>query len=284
MGSIVKPHHWTILFSAAVLIFGFAAFMPPALAASIADTKHNLGSTGTGINHATNTAEICLFCHMPVEVDSTGAPLPPLWNKLLPTNTVYSTYASLQSGSISGTIGKPGGNSLECLSCHDGAQAMDNVINFPGLGVDPTGGGAAGRGFTWVGNRQANGKLINVNGSLAVLGTDLRDDHPIGIEYCGGPRGGAIGTCKDSYYVRRTAGMGGNMATARWWVDPPDGINGVREATDMPLYAAAPDRTTGIGPQVECGSCHDPHSTNALFLRRIAGNRNSITCLSCHVK
>lgn len=285
MGLFAKHSHWAGFFSAAATIFWFAVSTQPALAAGIADTKHNLGSTGTGSNHTTNTTETCLFCHMPVEADGTGAPLPPLWNKLLPTNTVYTTYASRQSSSISGIIGKPGANSLKCLSCHDGAQAMDNMINAPGSSViDPTGGGAAGRGYPWVGNRQVNGKLINVNGSLVVLGPDLRCDHPIGIEYCGGPKDGVIGTCKNPYFVLPTAGNVGNMTTGPWWVDTPDGINGVREVTDMPLYAAASDRTAGIGPQVECGSCHDPHSTNGPFLRRRAGNKSSITCLSCHIK
>ena len=35
-----------------------------------------------------------------------------------------------------------GSVSLACLSCHDGAQAMDNLINAPGSGgYDVTGGG-----------------------------------------------------------------------------------------------------------------------------------------------
>lgn len=281
MGLFVKHNHLTVLLSAAALLSGFAAVMQPALA-GIAETKHNLGSTGTGVNHTTDTTEICVFCHTPHGFDSTGAPL---WNKLLPINTVYTTYASLSSGTMDGIVGKPGAVSLACLSCHDGAQAMDNIINAPGSGgYDPTGGGADGRGFTWVGNHQINGKLINAGGSAAMLGTDLSNDHPIGLDYCGGPKNGVIGTCKDPDFVIPTAGIGGDMATGPWWVDTADGTNGVRQKTDLILYAAKSDRTTGIGPQVECGSCHDPHSNNGLFLRRLAGNTNSTTCLSCHVK
>lgn len=281
MRLFVKHNHLTGLFSAVVLILGFAVFMQPALA-SIADTKHNLGSTGTGVNHTLDTVEICVFCHTPHGFDSTGAPL---WNKLLPTNTIYTTYASLQSGTIDGIVGKPGAVSLACLSCHDGAQAMDNMINAPGSGsYNPTGGGAAGLGLNWVGSHQINGKMINAGGSASMLGTDLKNDHPIGIEYCGGPKGGAIGTCNDSNFVLPTAGAGGNMATGPWWVDTADGTPGARQKTDMLLYTAKPDRTTGIGPQVECGSCHDPHSNNSLFLRRRTGNQNSVTCFSCHTK
>lgn len=281
MGLFIKHNHLTGLLFAAALFFGFAVITQPALA-GIAETKHNLGSTGTGVNHTINTAEICVFCHTPHGFDSTGAPL---WNKLLPTNTIYTTYASINSGTMDGVVGKPGAVSLACLSCHDGAQAMDNIINAPGSGnYDPTGGGAAGIGLTWVGDHQINGKLINTGGSAAMLGTDLSNDHPIGVEYCGGPKAGVIGTCKDPDFVLPTAGIGGNMATGPWWVDTPDGTDGVRQKTDIILYAAKSDRTLGIGPQVECGSCHDPHSNNGLFLRRLAGNTNSTTCLSCHVK
>lgn len=281
MGLFIKRNHLSGLFSAAALAVGFTVLIQSALA-GIAETKHNLGSTGLGPNHVTDTNEICIFCHTPHGVDATGAPL---WNKLLPTNTTYTTYASLNSSTMEGVIGKPGATSLACLSCHDGAQAMDNMINAPGTGnYDPTGGGANGLGLKWVGDHQISGKMINAGGSTSMLGTDLSNDHPVGVEYCGGPKGGVVGTCKDPDFVPPTAGFGGNMATGPWWVDTPDGTDGIRQKTDMILYAATSDRTTGIGPQVECGSCHDPHSSNGLFLRRQAGNTNSTTCLSCHTK
>ena len=278
---LLKHHHWTGLFSIVALLLGIAVITPPALAAGIADTKHNLGSTGKGPNHTLDTTEICVFCHTPHGFDSTGAPL---WNKLLPTSTIYTTYASLNSSTMDGIVGKPGAVSLACLSCHDGAQAMDNMINAPGSGgFDPTGGGAAGRGFTWVGDHQIGGKLINAGGSAAMLSTDLSNDHPIGLDYCGGPKAGVIGTCKDPDFALPNA-PSGQMATGPWWVDTADGTGGVRQKTDIILYAANSNRTTGIGPQVECGSCHDPHSSNGIFLRRQAGNTNSTTCLSCHTK
>jgi len=280
VGLLIKHNHLTGLLSATALVVGFAVSTPPALA-GLAETKHNLGSTGTGTNRTLNTTEICVFCHTPHGVDSTGAPL---WNKLLPTNTSYTTYASLNSSTMDGIVGKPGAISLACLSCHDGAQAMDNIINAPGSGnYDPTGGGAAGIGLTWVGDHQIAGKLINAGGSAAMLSTDLSNDHPIGLDYCGGPKAGVIGTCKNPDFAPPGA-PSGQMATGPWWVDTADGTTGVRQKTDIILYAANSDRTTGIGPQVECGSCHDPHSSNGLFLRRLAGNANSTTCLSCHTK
>ena len=69
--------------------------------ACIANTKHNLSTSGTGAVHvSTGTEEICVFCHTPHGSD-TSAPVP-LWNKQLPT-TSYTTYATLNSSTIDGT-------------------------------------------------------------------------------------------------------------------------------------------------------------------------------------
>jgi predicted CXXCH cytochrome family protein len=35
-------------------------------------------------------------------------------------------------------------------------------------------------------------------------------------------------------------------------------------------------------PFIECSSCHDPHTTNPLFLR--VSNEGSRLCLTCHDK
>lgn len=293
MTTLFKPRHLTGLLSATTLVLGFALAAQPALAATgIATTKHNLGSsTGSNINYVTGpgssgitlNGEICVFCHTPHGSDTSAAA--PLWNKKLPSGTTYTTYASLNSANIDGVIGQPGAISLACLSCHDGAQAMDNMINAPGSGnYLADGGGAAGRGFTWTGADQSSGKMINAGGSISMLGTDLSNDHPVGVQYCGGPdSSGTIGTCKDADFVSLTYAAG-NQTTGPWWVDTPDGTSGTRQKTDMILYPVSTGRGQGAGPQVECASCHDPHSTNGLFLRRVNGNADSRTCLSCHVK
>ena len=114
-------------------------FSGPASAQGIADTRHNLGSgAGPTRNTTTNTAEICVFCHTP-HGGATTAPVP-LWNKRLGAEGVpggggsYTTYDTLQLPSLDGTVAPVGSISLACLSCHDGTQAMDNVINAPGSG------------------------------------------------------------------------------------------------------------------------------------------------------
>lgn len=286
MKTLTKPKHLAALLSAAALVIGIAVTAQPVMA-GIADTKHNLGSTNAiaNANHVTSNevnGEICVFCHTPHGSDTSAAA--PLWNKALPTGTSYTTYGSLSSGTMDGVVGQPGAISLACLSCHDGAQAMDNIINSPGSGgYDATGGGTNGQSYTWTGaSVSAEGKMTSA--TVAMLGTDLSNDHPIGVEYCGG--NGQNGACRDADFIAPTAGSG-TLANGPWWVDTADigaAGDGIRQKTDMILYAAKAARTSGLGPQVECGSCHDPHSTNGLFLRRTGGNQGSKTCLSCHVK
>lgn len=266
------------------LVMGLAA---PANAA-IANTKHNLTATGPGPNKVTaGTDEICVFCHTPHAADI-SAPVP-LWNKALPSGAGYTTYASLNSSTIDGEILTVGSISLACLSCHDGTQAMDNIINAPGSGgYDVTGGGPGGLPYTWTGaNVNAAGVMQNSATTLSMLGTDLRNDHPIGIRYCGGGQTSATptGACVDAdFRAPSTAVINTNRV---WWIDTPGvGTAGTRDKTDMMLYTRT--FAAGSGPSVECASCHDPHvesgtgNAGQTFLR--VANTGSALCLSCHDK
>ncbi|WP_426417184.1 cytochrome c3 family protein [Aestuariirhabdus sp. LZHN29] len=254
----------------ALLVASAASF------AGISTTKHNLGSNGTGDNSYSGTGEICVFCHTPHGAD-TGAPVP-LWNRNLPTGTTYTTYDSLGTSSLDGTIISVGSVSLACLSCHDGGQAMDSIINAPGSGLAGDNTWQAG---TWTGNDRPQG--------IANIGTDLRDDHPIGIQYGGG--GVVQSTCtNDGANCTATLGdadffqprMRVINTQPIWWVST-DGNNATREKTDIQLYtrsdAAAANENE---PFVECASCHDPHTDNTTFLRVV--NTDSAVCLACHDK
>jgi hypothetical protein len=260
------------------LVWGAASFVALLLAVSgtaqaqtgIAATKHNLGSGAgpAGRNQVSDTAEICVFCHTPHGGD-TSAPVP-LWNKRLGTGGTpagggtYITYDTLQTPSLDGTVAPVGSVSMACLSCHDGTQAMDNIINAPG-------------------------RLVS---GPALIGTDLSNDHPIGIQYCGGGLSGSgttvSGACRDSDFVLpQTQVINGNQI---FWVDT--GLPGTKQRTDLPLYQRA---TGGLGPLVECASCHDPHvspgqagpagtgqTAGETFLR--ISNASSAVCTACHVK
>lgn len=231
-------------------------------AQGIDGSPHDL-ATGTGDNN-----EICVYCHTPhgarTDIEA------PLWNK--PSTT--STYTSYDNTTIDGQVLAVGSVSIACLTCHDGTQAMDAVINAPGSGP---GTGSLGSGVGTIGTTPVN--------TLADLGTDLSNDHPIGIQYGGfDPSTGQI----DPDFVNSTNGL--QVATIlgrqRWWVDTEAAPNNNRDKTDMILYTR--DNGGSDQPFVECATCHDPHNgdsataTSVAFLR--ISNTNSDVCLACHVK
>jgi predicted CXXCH cytochrome family protein len=252
--------------------------------AGIKNTKHNLGSTGTGANNMDGTTEICVFCHTPHGSDNAAAV--PLWNRDLGSQT-YKTYAQLGTSTLDGGTAPVGSVSIACLSCHDGSQAMDVMINKPGSGgyTANTGSTLAG---TWTGSNQLNGATITN------IGTDLTNDHPVGIQYAGGTYG-TNSTSDADFVAASTDTINGSPV---WWVDGTTPGGGTRDKTDMQLYTrtvanfsngASPTETfnqTNTGsaaePFVECASCHDPHTENTTFLRIL--NDNSDVCLACHVK
>ena len=217
-----------------------------------------------------------MFCHTP-HGSNTAAPVP-LWNKVLGTPGSYTQYSTLQLPSFDSQEAPVGSVSLACLSCHDGTQAMDVVLNAPGTGGYNVAGSAIGTYTAMTGT------------PIPVLGTDLTNDHPISIQYAAG---GAVVGDADGVF----AGPFGdpdfkpvNKATVNtnpvWWVDSEATPNGTREKTDMILYARN-DLTT-VQPFVECGSCHDPHNSltagagSVEFLR--VSNAGSAVCVACHIK
>ncbi|OFZ66649.1 MAG: hypothetical protein A2V79_05730 [Betaproteobacteria bacterium RBG_16_56_24] len=273
----------------AILAGGAAMLLMSSFAmAAITGSRHDLSTTGA-FNQFTPTAgnsEICVFCHTP-HGSSTDAPVP-LWNRTLHTTTPYLTYAALGTSSLDAATAPVGSVSLACLSCHDGTQAMNEIINSPGSG---TGTG------TWAGTFTAGSAAGAANtlayGTIVNLTTDLRNDHPVGVQY-GGGRGTsgfvsgtnyAAGSTTDTDFKAITAVTG----KALWYIDT-NGTAG-RQNVDLPLYTRA-DTLDYLGvaipgganqPYVECASCHDPHNTaNGTFLRY--SNANSTLCLACHAK
>ncbi|AYH42061.1 cytochrome c3 family protein [Azoarcus sp. DN11] len=264
-----KIFHRSLAAASIALIAGTAS-------AGITNTPHNLTATGPGPNKQSTTQQICVFCHTPHAANT--AVNAPLWNKGLPPTT-YTTYSTANSNTIDGAVLTVGSVSAACLSCHDGTQAMDNLVNAPGSGGLVVGG--SNRNYTWT--TGAN-KITGV----ANLQPDLTNDHPIGIQYCGGGLTGTgttvNGTCNDKdFKLPVTKTINGVQV---FWVDTSV-ANNTREKTDMILYT----RTfTGAqtGPSVECASCHDPHSDKAatgsdVNFMRVTTSGSKI-CLSCHVK
>lgn len=267
----------TGLVSASALALGLAAVATPSLAASITTSKHNLGTAGPGPNNVTTgTAEVCVFCHTP-HASNTTVPAP-LWNKKANTGT-YTLYSSSTAQMNNTSAGTVGSISLACLSCHDGTQAMDNIINAPGSGgYDATGGGAVGLSYTW---NTGAGVTVDADGKLtsgvAMLGTDLSNDHPVGMRYCGATAAVPSGTttnCTESGWVAPY------KVGSTWFIDTTTSTT-VRNKADMTLYIGGP--VTTEGQQVECATCHDVHNPdNGTFLR--ISNANSAVCTACHAK
>ena len=264
---------------AAMLTLGTAS-------AGIASTKHNLSSSGTGINKFSGTEEICVFCHTPHGADASAAV--PLWNRTLAAPSTYTTYNSLGTSSLDGASVQVGSVSIACLSCHDGTQAMNTMINAPGSG---TSGSAAFIAGAWSGANQDGGKIKST--LITNLDQNLKNDHPIGIQYGGGPltssipNSGDYSTFKDpDFNTAKSTSLNGTQV---WWVDT--GTNG-RQKTDLQLYtrtetsydggSTSEIASTSPQPYVECATCHDPHSENVTFLRMV--NTGSALCLACHIK
>lgn len=253
--------------AAAATVAAFGMISSEALA-GISNTKHNLTTTSGNTNRSSGT-EICAFCHTP-HASNTAVSAAPLWNKATPAANSFTVYTTATLDSGSGTAGNPGANSLICLSCHDGSQAMDNMINAPGSGRWTASGGSAG--YTWTG---ATSGIMGA--TVTNLGKDLRNDHPIGIEYCGGGNTvTTVGTCTDADFRTPT-----RISDAQWYVNSNNTAG--KQKDDMMLYPS------GTTVRVECGSCHDPHvepkgasGTQTAFLR--TSQANSGLCLACHVK
>ena len=238
-----------------------------------------------------NTTEMCVFCHTPHGAATNDIPL---WNRSY-AGGVYQAYSALNSVTTQSAFLAVGSSSLACLSCHDGGQAMNVMINTPGSG---TAGTYAG---TWT-TGPVTGQQIGA--SLAFIGLDLRNDHPISIQYGGGPLlATSIPTTDGTSYTAfedpefKSVSSSGTGTAQRWWVNTPiwnaTGGTAARERTDMQLYGRTGAYISGAStvlasinqPYVECGTCHDPHNSRANpgnFLR--TGNGGSAICLACHDK
>lgn len=241
--------------------------------AQISGSKHDLTSGSTGGTKVSGTGpngdpEICVFCHTPHASNSNVSA--PLWNKAI-SPTSLTTYSQTNSSTMDGSV-TTGGVSLACLSCHDGTQSMDVLINVPGSGGLSAGTRAySDAGYTWT---VADAKIAAA--SIANLGADLTNDHPIQVPYCGGGMtlsggSGVLDACKDAdFKVPKTMAVN----TIAYF----DGnSNSKRDKADIQLYSRNSDYF------VECGSCHDPHNTSVgTFLRK--SNAASAVCLTCHNK
>jgi predicted CXXCH cytochrome family protein len=145
------------LLAMAVLVGAPSAF------GGIATTKHNLSVSGPGTIRAATETQICIFCHTPHNANPSGQ----LWNRA-DRGTVYTPYTSTTAAA---KPGQPTRGSLLCLSCHDGLNALGDVLKGGPIAMA--------------------GGVTTVPAGSSRLGTDLRDDHPVSFSYASarvGPR------------------------------------------------------------------------------------------------
>lgn len=267
---------------------------------SIGNTRHNMtqrqlsggGPAGVTMDqYRSDYGEICVYCHTPHGASPVQLPL---WNRTIKATT-YTTYSALGTSTITQPITQPGVNSLSCLSCHDGQTAVDSIINMPGSGryqasqatsqdntflntwTNPSGVGPGAHAGLAAGEclacHSASAGVLGAGATdftVFVIGTDLSNDHPVGVRYP------ATGPGVD---FNATTGTHGSMK----FFD--NNGNSRPDSNEIRVY------DTGGGAEVECASCHDPHGVpsggagslfNASFLR--VTNAGSAVCLACHVK
>jgi predicted CXXCH cytochrome family protein len=187
----------------------------PARGESIIDSKHNLSATGRGDVRAVSETRVCVFCHTP----HVGRDAAPLWNRR-DTTVAYLPY---NSPTLKARPGQPTGASKLCLSCHDGTIALGDLISEE-LTIP------------------MSGDIVMPPGP-GLIGTDLRDDHPISFSY-----------------IEAHAGSGGQLAAPDTW-DPRVKLDAMG--------------------QLQCTSCHDPHDNQwGDFL--VMDNEYSLLCQQCH--
>lgn len=269
---------------------------------TVGNTRHNLSqrqTSGGGPAGATmdsfrnDYGEVCVYCHTPHAANRTVNA--PLWNRTMKAVT-YQTYDLLNSGSLTQPVSQPGMNSVTCLSCHDGQTAVDSIINMPGAGrmlvAQETTENTAFLN-SWTNSRGPDATVhLRLSGteclachsagagfvgagaadfSAFVIGTDLRNDHPVGIRFP--TNAGAGSDFRDP--SRKEARLAYFDTNGNNRADP----------NEIRLY------DTGDGYEVECASCHDPHGVpsggaggpfNPTFLR--VSNAGSAVCLTCHSK
>jgi predicted CXXCH cytochrome family protein len=248
----IKPKKARVL--TAVMVMGIALLWSGwAAGEGITGSKHNLSSTGTNTVKGT-TDEICIYCHTPHHADATlSGQGVPLWNRNIVAGGAV-TYAMYSSPTFDATKDSaPSGVSRACLSCHDGTVGINQLLNRKGSGL---------------GTNPSNATDTKETG-VVLLGTDLRDDHPISMTYS---------TARSPNGSYTTSANNGNGSA-------PGGSNSGFNSTGYILGQGLKlfGGESAALDYVQCASCHDPHNAgNPTFLR--INNTDSALCLTCHRK
>ncbi len=256
---------------------------PVSASEEVANTVHNLSTSGPGPFKSGTVNEVCVFCHTP----HNSRPEAPLWNRQLSGQT-YSEYTS---STLQSVPGQPTGSSLLCLACHDGTVALGALVNPPGPSNDLETTFLTGR---------------------ANIGTDLTNDHPISFTYddalaaadqeLASPagidlplEGGQVQctTCHDPHkgdippFLRKTT-LNGDLCTTchvrsglTWdWNNAAHAVSVATPSGADPWAERKPAWKGATVAENACFNCHTPH--NAATPNRLQKNIEENTCFLCH--
>ena len=272
-------------------VAGLSTLLSVSAYAGIENSKHDLRGTNSALANngvkIANATEICAFCHTPHGSNQNTAA--PLWNRVV---TGVASTTAYTSATLDGTVDLDGSPSLACLSCHDGQQAMNTVINAPSTAA--TTSAASNYNYVSTGTYLAGSSdiLMDSASGVAFLGTDLTNDHPVALPYAGGGITGVASTgiktintiIMDPDFETDNLKVGKIGGATAWWIET--GGNATRSKTDLILYARGDGTNVGY---VECATCHDPHngpsaSAPVQAFLRMSNNDGSQVCLACHNK
>ncbi len=229
----------------------------------IRNTPHDFSQYTWQFDPAGGAAQgqMCVPCHTPHKSNPYGftpvsGSLPPLWNHQLKDGSAYTLSTFAGPGKANLNI-----KSLLCLGCHDGATALDAYGYMDGGGGNP-------------GNAANKMGPNNIN----TIGTDLSDDHPVGVYY---PVSFTNNTSTSWGTLSATTGRSGTRSISEIHTSSTD----TNKMNSVTVY---PTSTTGADGNytVECESCHQVHNnTYGTFLRFANNDPNnpSAMCVTCHV-
>ncbi|MGC2166014.1 MAG: hypothetical protein WA632_08380 [Gallionella sp.] len=157
----------------------------------------------------------------------------------------YPGYGAIPAGYTTGN--GTGSDNVGCLTCH----STTGFVNQASAGAN---------------------NVIDM--STFLIGTDLRNDHPVGIDF---PI--ALANTPGSDWNKPNNVQGSSL-----YFENNDSVNGRMDKAEIRLYDG----------KVECASCHDPHGvpsggpgTNTVFNKTFLRKQNTDTskvCLTCHNK
>ncbi|MDP2783739.1 MAG: cytochrome c3 family protein [Sulfurimicrobium sp.] len=178
----------------AILLLVGMATLPLASLAGILGSRHDLsGNMGSNYSHGivyNDYGQVCVYCHTPHD-SNTGNGGKLLWNKPFSTAS-YTLYSSPTAKLPTSQPTGASSSSALCLSCHDGTIAVDALVNMPNQPFTPSGAsgspGANHRRMSGDVSADSCGGCHNPSGAApavaaAFLGTDLSNDHPVGMAY-----------------------------------------------------------------------------------------------------